>query len=103
MCLRCAVAAYSSPISIQLQHKGSAELPLIGRTEELCLGRTSWGTKFLLQENKQQHARKFLQKTKRQRQRILWLCLCRRAKYAMNHLEKHRVEILQRNRLSSKI
>lgn len=31
MCLRCAKAAYSSRISIQLQRKGSAEPPLIGR------------------------------------------------------------------------
>lgn len=31
VCLRCAKAAYSSRISIQLQQKGYAELPLIGR------------------------------------------------------------------------
>lgn len=44
MCLRCAKAAYSFHISIQLQQKGSAELPLIGRAareESVCLSRAS--------------------------------------------------------------
>lgn len=37
MCLRCAKAAYSSSVSIQLQLEDSAKLPLIGRAarEEL--------------------------------------------------------------------
>lgn len=61
MCLRCAKAAYSSPISIQLQLEGSAELPLIGRTarEELvCVTTEPRVHKVLGAGKRQQYARK---------------------------------------------
>lgn len=54
MCLRCAKAAYSSRITIQLEQKGSAEPPLIGRTarEELRVSVEIGCTNLLLQYKK---------------------------------------------------
>lgn len=62
MCLRCAKVAHSSRIAIQLQQKGTAELPLIGRAarEELCVSECRARLhKIIVAEGKQQYERKY--------------------------------------------